>query len=261
MPMPHVLLVEDDATARLLLADVLSSGGYEVSVAPDGETALQMLDQSSFDVVLTDLRMRGIDGVQVMQAARNRPEPPAVVILTGFGSLESAIAAVRAGAADYLLKPCAAADMLKCLGQVVQHRSTEMQQSTLVQTLAQGIAQLHQLTTDPLTSQDQPPVEPNRYLAVGKLVIDTFRHSVMFNRQPLRLTPIEYALLVCLAKAQGRVVTHSEIVREVHGYHTDDAEAQSLLKVHVHNVRRKIDPAYLVSVRGIGYLLAEAETS
>jgi DNA-binding response OmpR family regulator len=87
-------------------------------------------------------------------------------------------------------------------------------------------------------------------------VLDRYRHAATFHSQPLRLTPIEYALLLCLGELQGRVLGYSDIVRRTHGYTVEDSEAQSMLKVHVHNLRQKISPSYLVNVRGTGYMLA-----
>jgi DNA-binding response OmpR family regulator len=93
-------------------------------------------------------------------------------------------------------------------------------------------------------------------LHVGQLTIDCFRHTATFNGQTLHLTPIEYALLLCLAEARGRVVGYSEIIRRTHGISVDEMEAQTLIKPHIRNLRRKIDPAYLSNVRGTGYVLA-----
>jgi DNA-binding NtrC family response regulator len=103
----NILLVEDDPAARLALSRMLESVGYQVATAPDGSTAITMLSETSFDVVVSDMRLPDIDGVEVLQVATSLPFPPSVVLLTGYGTLDTAIAALRAGASDYLLKPCA----------------------------------------------------------------------------------------------------------------------------------------------------------
>ena len=98
-----ILLVADDAKARMLLTDILTHTGYEVIAVPDGETAIALLQQDKFAVVLTDIRMRAVDGIQVLATAKAQGRPPAVILLTGYGSLETSIAALRSGADDYLL--------------------------------------------------------------------------------------------------------------------------------------------------------------
>ncbi len=264
-----ILLVEDDQTARMLLADGLTGAGYQVTQAPNGEAALALLEQQSFDVVVTDIKMRRVDGIQVLNAAKRQPYQPAVILLTGFGSLETSIAALRAGAHDYLLKPCDPPDLLKSVAAAVRRRSAARRHADAVRAIAQNLARL---CDDEEAAVSEPSAEPAptpspaseqrpRYLRVGLLVIDTFRHSVAFADELIQATPIEYALLSCLAEGQGRLMTYSEIVRRTHGYAADEDEAQLLLKAHVRNLRRKIPPDYLINVRGSGYMLAVPETN
>lgn len=275
MDLPHILLVEDDETARRLLADVVCEAGHRVTAARDGEAALELLAHQHFDAVVTDIRMRSVDGVQVLQAAREREMPPPVILLTGFGSLETAIAALRAGAYDYLLKPVEPDELLKRLAKALEQRATEQRRSQAVQIIAQGLAQLQNHlppggTTEtaappshdvvpPATGHDETTTQ-QRYIQVGELTIDTFRHVVTFNGQSFHVTPIEYELLHCLAESPGRLVGYRDIVRATHGHDTDESEAQSLLKAHIRNLRRKIEPAYLVNVRGTGYMLIDPES-
>lgn len=255
-----ILIVEDDTTARILLEDVLTDAGYHVTAAPDGETAIALLRQQQYLVVLTDIRMRSVDGIQVLTAAKQHEHPPSVILLTGYGSLDTSIAALRAGADDYLLKPCEPTELLTCVAKAVQRRQEQQRQADAIQTIFNGLNQLRG-GVQPLVSEAAPepsisPEETNRYIHIGHLTIDCFRHTATFNGQPLHLTPIEYALLLCLAEAQGRVVGYSEIIRRTHGISVDDMEAQTLIKPHIRNLRRKINPEYLSNVRGTGYVLA-----
>ena len=269
----HILLVEDDTTARMLLAEVLDEAGYQVTTAQDGESALEMLNQDTdYDVVITDIRMRDIDGIKVLEAARQCSPPPSVILLTGYGSLETAVAALRAGAQDYLLKPAAPHDLLAHVERAIEIHENEVRQNHAVRIIEQGLAQLQGQAstkkpsqTDSASPPPRTPGEPqkteesSRYLRVGLLNIDNFRHTASFNGDPLHLTPIEYSLLSCLAESPGRVVSYREIVRCSHGHDVDEAEAQSLLKAHIRNMRRKIDPDYLVNVRGTGYMLVDPQ--
>jgi DNA-binding response OmpR family regulator len=245
-----ILLAEDDATTRRLLASGLASAGYGVADAPDGETALELLAAEPFDLVVSDIRMRRVDGVQLLKAARERPEPPAVILLTGYSSVDSAVAALRLGAYDYLQKPCTLAELLERVEGALKQRAEERRIKVLRQ-LAQEIAVLGP-DPAPRARTDQPA-------QYGRLAIDRARHQASFDGRALRLTPIEYALLCCLADASGRVVSYDTIVRATHGLAVDDDEAQALLRSHVHNLRHKIDPAYIVGVRGAGYMLQPSQ--
>jgi DNA-binding response OmpR family regulator len=251
----RILLVEDDATTRRLLASGLASAGYAVSDAPDGETAVSLLAEERYDVVISDIRMRRVDGVQVLRAARERPDPPAVIMLTGYSSVDSAVAALRLGAYDYLQKPCELRDMLERVSGALRRRDEERRMAVL-RRLAREMAVVDSDVASSEPEVRQPADEVRRY---GRLMIDRPRRTASWDDRPLRLTPIEYALLCCLADSAGRVVSYQAIVRATHSLEVDDEEAQNLLRSHVHNLRHKLDPASIVGVRGAGYLLQQAE--
>lgn len=257
---PQILLVEDDDRARMLLAGVLRSAGYEVTVAANGEIAIALLDQHGFDVVVSDIWMPSVDGIGVLAAARSRPRPPAVILLTGYSTVESAVAALRSGAFDYRMKAAPITELLESIGRAVAQRRAELDQKDAITAIANGLAKLQR---EHVPSSPAPVVsatEDQRYLQAGALMIDRHRHEVTFNHQPLHLTTIEYTALLCLAEAQGQVVQYRDIIQRTHGYSTSNIEAQTLLKAHVHHLRRKIDPSYIINVRGTGYALAVPDT-
>jgi DNA-binding response OmpR family regulator len=121
----RILLVEDDDTARTSLGRVLSRAGYAVHAVPDGEHAVAVLDAAGadFDVVLTDLLLGALDGVAVLKRARALGDPPEVILLTGYGTLQTAIESLRLGAFDYLLKPCKPEELLRCIGNAAERRT------------------------------------------------------------------------------------------------------------------------------------------
>lgn len=264
-PVVHILLVEDDAKARMLLTEVLTQAGYHITAAADGEQALSLLDTQEaagrqFSVVISDIRLGAVDGIQVLAAARKLPLPPAVILLTGYGSIETTVAAMRIGAFDYLLKPFAPAALLAAVARAVEQRAAEAKQSEALRMIADVAEQLRNVVSPAVERREAPPTPaPDRYVQIGALTLDRYRHAATFQNQPLRLTPIEYALLLCLGEMQGHVLGYADIVFRTHGYNVEDSEAQSMLKVHVHNLRQKIDSAYLVNVRGTGYMLAVPE--
>jgi DNA-binding response OmpR family regulator len=267
----HILVVEDDATTRMSIVAILDSVGYDVAAAMNGEEAIALLQAAAdsgrpFDVVVTDIRMGTVDGVEVLYAARKHIRPPEVIILTGYGTMDTSIAALRAGAYDYLIKPCKPDELLTYVTGAVERHHAELRREQAIRMISQAIGQLHEDDGPPPATSPEPPAanpEPaearttGRYLQIGELQIDTFRHTVSHNQQMIRLTPIEYDLLACLAHAEGRVMGYSEIVQQTHKHAADKTEAQGLLKTHIQNLRRKIGSDYIVSVRSTGYMLVD----
>jgi DNA-binding response OmpR family regulator len=262
---PHILVVEDDPVTLRSLIALLEGADYRVTPARDGEAALALLASQTFDIVLTDIRMRAVNGIAVLDAARAQTYEPAVILLTGYGTLDTALAALRGGAANYLLKPCAPTELLACVSDAFHKRDIEQRRSRAVGMVSDMLS----VFKDVMPDVERPPAAPapastteeetERYIRIGRLCIDSYRHTATFDDIELHLTPIEYVLLRCLAKSPGRVFTHQEIVRSTHGQHLDNSEALKLLKPHIRNLRRKVDPAYLISKRGIGYRLVDPQ--
>jgi DNA-binding response OmpR family regulator len=271
----HILLVEDDDTTRKMLSFVLTKAGYHVTQAPDGKTAINAITNPDtslppLDVVLTDIQMGKIDGIQVMNTAMQQPAPPAVILLTGYASVETAIEALRSGAFDYLRKPCQNTELLACVNRAVEERNARQQQDSILNTLTQAVRQLQEHRT---TRNEPPPnqpaeyqnghttgpqehaIAPERYMAFGRVCIDTYRHQVTVDNFDLHLTPHEYALLLYMGQLIGRVLDPRDIVRHTHGIDSDLLEARTLLKPHVRNLRRKLPEGYLVTIRGKGHML------
>jgi DNA-binding response OmpR family regulator len=251
----QVLLVEDDHAALMSLRRVLESAGYHVTAVADGETACQHLDEVGggvYDVVLTDLRMNNVNGLDVLRAARRLPDPPEVVLLTGYGTLGTAIEALRAGVYDYLLKPCKPNELLCAIEGAMRRRYDA----------ALHLAVLREQMRGAEFEDERFIIEQVRYLRVGELLIDRFNRRVLFRSRVIQVTPTEYDLLHCLAEARGQVLTFREIVQRAYldAHAISDDEAHQLLKTHIHNLRHKIDPAYIINVRGVGYRLIDPRT-
>ncbi|MCU0492144.1 MAG: response regulator transcription factor [Chloroflexaceae bacterium] len=262
----YILLVEDDPVAQMALGKTLESAGYAVDTAADGETALRRLQQAEYDVVVSDIRLPDRDGLTILRAAMEQQPAPSVLILTGYGTLDTAIEALRGGACDYLLKPCSPQTLLDGVATALRRRTATLQQAQTIRSLAQGVAQLQQQLLS-MASSALPAVEPTPppstadmrrdLLVVGQLQIGRFPYEVRYRNQPLHLTPIEHALLRCLAESAGQVVNYTDLVRYTHGYSASESEAQVLLKSHVRNLRRKTGADLIVNVRHAGYRLVQ----
>ncbi len=262
-----ILCVEDDRTARQVLTALLERAGYTVIAAPTGEAAIDLLEEHDFDVVITDIRMGEVDGIEVLHTAHQQAHPPMVIVMTGYRALDTAIAALRADAYDYMTKPFAPESLLKSVANAVEKRKAEIRRAEATHMIDLALAQLKghphaqpQITDPVLVSNNNnnngAGLSVHSMLQVGLLQIDLLRHTATFNQRLLRLTPIEYAILKCLAEAPEQVHTYHEIVSHVYDYATSDADAQSLLRAHIYNLRRKLAPGYLVNVRGTGYMLS-----
>lgn len=265
----NILVVDDDDSARTLLATMLQHEGHRVTAVADGATAIDLLGRQDFDLVLSDIRLGSIDGLAVLHAARREPTAPEVILLTGYGSLDTAIQALRHGAADYLLKPCPPDALLACVTAAMQRRTAELQRRALLRSLGESLAQVQdQVATfaNGHAANGTPPApvtrltNGNHAITIGDLLIGSDRRHVFLAGRQIHVTPVEYALLRCLGQAAGEPVSYSEIVGATHGYAADGAEAVTLLKAHVRNLRRKLPGDYLVNVRRTGYRLSAPET-
>lgn len=121
----RILIVEDDPGLRFTMTDALEEKGFAVTGADNGVEAIRRLLDEAFDVVVTDLRLPGKDGMEVLREARGKNPPPSVVVMTGYGSVESAVAAMKSGAEDYLTKPFPVEALLLLLGKILRLRSLE----------------------------------------------------------------------------------------------------------------------------------------
>lgn len=265
-----ILLVEDDHDMREVIARILERTGYHVTQAANGEQAIRLLtqpdpDQPVYDVVLTDIVMGNIDGVEVANVARNQPDPPEVILLTGHATLDTAIASVRAGVFDYLQKPCQMNLLRERLDAAIAHRETRLQQaraSDALQKVAETINQTRQSgapTPSGANQTGQAAGTGTRYLTVGALRIDTHRHEVWLNNEPLHVTPTEYMILSNLAASPGQVHSFLDLARPIYGEGTDQAGARDLIRWHMRNLRHKFHTNYIISVRGVGYMLANPD--
>lgn len=263
----RVLVVEDDHVTREVVGQTIRQEGYEVTLASSGEQALELLRQSlssnhPYDVVVSDIRMGDVDGIQVLHEAREQEQPPSVILLTGYPAIESAVDALRARACDYLPKPCDMIELLACLEKAVVQRETEQrlaQDSTALSTITRL---LEPATDDDLSEEDGSTIETaqslqERFVRLGILNIDCYRKKVFLRGVPIHVTPTEYRLLYILALELGEVVPFGEIARYTHDDDVDDEQAHSLLRWHVRNLNRKMGADYIVKVRGTGYMLGK----
>ncbi|MDZ4401842.1 response regulator transcription factor [Prosthecobacter sp.] len=220
--MPKALIIDDEQQMRRLLRMVLESRGYAVCEAADGQLGLQEAAFHRPDVVLLDLGLPGMSGIDVLKRLREWSDVP-VLILSVRDQETVKVEALEAGADDYVTKPFGTAELLARLDVIQRRRFTR---------------QSAEITAGPLT-------------------LNLLHHEATLNDTPLKLTPTEFALLKTLAEHAGRIVTQNQIVRQVWaGQSSDPSEG---LRVHINHLRKKLGESgpRIVNEPGIGYRLEE----
>lgn len=258
----RVLVVDDDDLVREFLIQALGRRSeLQLEQAPGKHAALELLDRSRYDLVLTDIRMeQPATGLELLRAVKQRSPTTAVILMTGYGTLNTAIDALREGADDYLLKPLTLAELDASVARVLDRRAAAVEQRNA---LEQAVAMLQLLASDSPTEGDNPaaqqPGTAPREQVAGELLLDAERRRVTVDGNTIELTPIELAIVQLLFSARGRLVSFEQMVSATHQLDSTREEARDLLASHIRNLRRKLgnSSSRLVNVRGIGYYLLE----
>ncbi len=273
----HVLVVDDEGAIRYSVSKTLQRIGYQVDEAQTGEEALDMIGKREYEVILTDIRMPGITGVELLKRIKDASPDGIVILMTGYASLGTAVESLRLGAHDYLIKPSSSQDIRQSVTKGVERARNLKRRRALLDAIRSNVFELTRADVEAITKayeDDEPvaaepryestaPVEPiSSNMMLGPLTIYPGRYQISVGDQPIDLTPTEFDLLLYLAAHRGRVVSCHELVREVRGYAVDEAEAREVIRPHVSNLRRKLkqtgkDADLIVNVRGIGYRLSE----
>ena len=254
-----LLIVDDESAVRTSLREILQQEGHQVTTAASGEEALTALGEDTFDLILLDLKMEGIDGLEVMAEVKRMAPSTEVIVLTAHGALDSAVEALRQGAHDYLLKPCGVEEIVASVETGLAKRWKSAHRRELVSTIEESVRQLGSSAL-PGKPQIQEPVV-SRFIRTRHLLLDREKQIVMADGQPLSLTPTEFKLLTCLMSNMNRTLSFSRLAREALGYECSDQEARRALKTHLWRLRKKLrsttgDDSCIVNVRGEGYMFS-----
>lgn len=277
----QILVVDDEQNIRLTLSALLSRAGHVVTVAASGEEAVALFERQHYDLMLVDLQMPGINGIQVVEALRQRNLDTVVIVLTGHGSLETAIEGMHQGVFDYMLKTSDPGQILERVAAGLSDRQKRQRQNALITAIGAAAQELTSVNpadenSAALTPLPQPVHAPSsqpaaqaaaqaaatndRQVLIGQLQLDTWHQTAVLGGRSLNLTPTEFRLLLCLAEHAGQMLSYTQLVRCAQGYEANDMEAGELIKPHIHHLRQKIEPdpgapRYLLNVRGKGYIL------
>ncbi len=169
---PHLLIVDDERATRESLEEILTLEGFQVALADSGEQALAVLRDTPIDLMLLDLKMKGMDGLQTTETAKQIAPDTVIIMLTAHGTLESAIAAMRRGAFDYLLKPATVSDIIASVQRGLSHRAQMLRQRDLVGLMQRAITELQ----TPV-AQAEAASQPDRYLRARGITLDLQRQN------------------------------------------------------------------------------------
>ena len=260
---PHILVVDDERAMRESLEEILTLEGFQVTLADSGEAALEILRKTPIDLMLLDLKMKGMDGLQVTETGKQIAPDTVIIMLTAHGTLESAIAAMRRGAFDYLLKPAAVSDIVASVQRGLSHRAQMLRQRDLVGLMQRAISELQ--TPGAPAENSAAVAQPDRYLRARGISLDLQRHVASSHDQVLDLTLTEFKMLAYLMNHPDQVISPRELVAAVQGYDADEHEARAIVRVHIRRLRQKIEPdpdqpQHVLNVRGVGYLFAASDT-
>ena len=255
----RVLVVDDEAPMRRSLADILRLEGYFVQTAASGVEAIQRIQSSSFDLVFLDLRMPGKDGLEVLKTIAVSAPDMQVILLTAHGSLESAIAALRLGASDYLLKPASPAQIVASAAKALRQRQERLNRRRLLDQLESSVQALRGSETNDLTEQPEALAQLK-----NKVQINFERREIRQGEQVVSLTPAESRLLKVLTENRGKLLSHRELVARVQGYEASEWEAPDIMRPLISRLRSKLvviqgTESWITNIRGSGYIFNPTE--
>jgi two-component system KDP operon response regulator KdpE len=219
----HILVVDDESQITRVLRTSLSSHGYDIRVANDGETALEIMKDWAPDLVITDIAMPNMDGLELCRRVRAKSQIP-IIVLSVRGEERTKVQALDAGADDYVTKPFGIEELLARVRANLRRAKTE--------------------------DSELAPIE------TGDFKIDPGARSVFVKDRQVHLTPKEFDLLAYLARHTGRVVTHRALLGAVWG--GENTEQVEYLRVFVGQLRKKLEPSpnsprYIVTDPWVGY--------
>lgn len=222
----HILVIDDESDIRELLTYNLKKEGFIIDTASDGETALATIRKHSFDLIILDLMLPGIQGIELCKILRNDPKTSKipVIMLTAKSEEVDRILGLEIGADDYITKPFSPRELIARVKAIFRRTAKE--------------------------------VEPEKILKIGNLVIDRERYIVTINDKPVKLSATEFKLLLYLAERRGRVFSRDQLLDAVW---RDEAFVEPrTVDVHIRRLRSSVEensakPKYIKTLRGIGY--------
>lgn len=227
-----ILTIEDENSIRYVMRTMLEYAGYDVLTAATGREGIELINSHCPNVVLLDLGLPDMDGIEVLKSLRRWSSMP-VIVVSARGEEKDKVAALDAGADDYISKPFGKAELLARIKVALRHAAGE---------------------------GTNPKISPEGQYEVGDMVIDFAKCRVTIEGRDAELTQNEYKIVSLLGKFAGRVLTYDYIIQQLWG--PNARSDNQILRVNMANIRRKIEkrpaePRYILTEVGVGYRMAE----
>ena len=229
-----VLIIEDEQSISNFISTILGANGYDTLIAAGGEEALSMISSHCPDLIILDLGLPDMDGMEILREVRSWSNLPVIVVSARTHERDK-VAALDMGADDYIEKPFGTSELLARIRTAIRHTRTPLTNG--------GIAQ-------------------SGKLSIGALTIDFDKHHVLVNGTDVHLTLNEFKIVALLGKYAGKVLTYDYMIREIWG---PKAKADNqILRVNMANIRRKIEknpaaPEYIFTEIGVGYRMRDED--
>jgi two-component system KDP operon response regulator KdpE len=225
-----ILIIEDESAISNFISATLTSNDYQVIKATKGKEGISLVTSHCPDLVLLDLGLPDIDGIEVLKNIREWSAIP-IIILSARGHEREKVEALDLGADDYITKPFGTSELLARIRTAVRHSRK-------------------------IGKSDEPEATK---INIGDLVIDDEKRIVHLNDKEIHFTPIEYKIMLLLSSNAGKVLTHDFITKNIWGPYTNENQT---LRVNMANIRRKIEinpaePKYILTEVGVGYRMVE----
>jgi two-component system response regulator QseB len=218
----RILLIEDDPMIGRGVQAALRQEGHAIDWVVDGQLGLAALDDPAYELVILDLGLPKRDGLELLRRIRERDNPVPVLVATARDAVADRVKGLDAGADDYLVKPFS---------------------------LDELSARIRALTR-------RKQARPSPVIVHGDLRVDPSKHTAEWKGEPVRLSAREFALLSALLEAPGKPLSRAALEERLYGW-GEEVESNAV-EVHIHALRRKLDPGLILNLRGVGYYLAEA---
>ncbi len=264
-----LLLVDAPVDARRLTAERLRQMGYRVDEAGSGDEVLARLESQSYDLAILDVALPKTDGVELMRHLRHTRPDLMIVVLTAHATVDSAVAAVKLNAVDYILKPCKVEDLVLTISRALEERAQQVRHQRLLALVGEAMNALRQPEpiAAPLPSTSTAPAISPDTLRVGALALDRQKRQVTLSTNPPRtvdLTEGELSILVVLMEKPNQVLSYNDLAKSALGYEGRDKwTGESVIRSTVFRLRHKIEPGpdapcLIRTVRGRGYFFSPA---
>ena len=243
--MKHILVVDDEPSIVILLEYTLKQAGYKVSIARDGKAAYDMISSQNFDLVLLDIMLPKMDGMEVCRRIRQERIQVPIIMLTAKSEEYDKIIGLELGADDYITKPFSPREVIARIKAVSRRTNSPSNHPIIEKNDA--------LENQPLSSEDQSLKGIVNY---GDIQIDLDHFEVLVRGEKVELTPKEYELLVYFTQRQGRIISRDQLLNQIWNF--DYVGETRIVDVHISHLREKIEedtksPKYIKTVRGFGY--------